>query len=119
MKSHTLIETLAATVLEDVHELVEKLSEIESKVNDTSKKTQASSAKFSIDASSIAKRIEDASRELSVSLKDNSSIEMDALLSIRFHIIKQSKLIKFIICLCSLLIVVVLLLSAAMMYLIL
>ena len=63
MKSQTLIESLAATVLEDIHELVGRLSEIELKVNDTSKQTQASSAKFSIDASSITKRLEDARSE--------------------------------------------------------
>ncbi|EBG8282897.1 hypothetical protein ACYCI3_28675 [Escherichia coli] len=118
MKSQTLIESLAATVLEDIHELVGKLSEIELKVNDTSKQTQASSAKFSIDAFSITKRLEDASREISVALKDKNGIEMDALLSIRFHLIKQSKLIKILLVLSSLLVVAVLLLSGAMIHLI-
>lgn len=117
MKSNTLIETLAATVLEDIHELVGKLSEIEEKVNDTSKKAQASSAKFSIDASSITKRIEDASREISAALKDKNGIEMDALLSIRFHVIKQTKLIKALVFLSCFLAVTILLLSGAMIHL--
>ncbi|EBZ6776880.1 hypothetical protein GQG94_004801 [Salmonella enterica] len=117
MKSQTLIESLAATVLEDIHELVGKLSEIESKVNDNSKQVQASSAKFSNDAFSIIKRLEDASREINAGLKDKNGIEMDALLSIRFHVIKQSRLIKILVALSTLLVVAVLLLSGAMIHL--
>lgn len=91
MKSQSLIETLAVTVMEDVAELVENLSRVDSNVQEAVKKSQANIDKVNRESEAITRRLEEASRELINTLKDVKKAEKESNNELKLLLLKQSK----------------------------